>query len=89
MVNGMTCSACVNTVTSQVSKLAGVSDCQVSLVTNECDVKFSDDSECGTEKVVETIEDCGFECSVIEESGSSQNEALLTVQGMTLSLIHI
>ncbi|GAV53194.1 hypothetical protein ZYGR_0AI04770 [Zygosaccharomyces rouxii] len=83
MVNGMTCSACVNTVTSQVSKLAGVSDCQVSLVTNECDVKFSDDSECGTEKVVETIEDCGFECSVIEESGSSQNEALLTVQGMT------
>ncbi|CAR27204.1 ZYRO0C11352p [Zygosaccharomyces rouxii] len=82
-VDGMTCSACVNTVTSQVSALPGVSDCQVSLVTNECDVKFSDDSECSTDKVIEAVEDCGFDCKLIEESGSSQNEALLTVQGMT------
>ncbi|GCE99581.1 hypothetical protein ZYGM_002668 [Zygosaccharomyces mellis] len=83
VVKGMSCSACANTVTSQVEVLPGVSDCQVSLVTNECDVKFNDDSECSTNKVVETIEDCGFECSIIEENNSAQSEALITVQGMT------
>lgn len=83
LVDGMSCSACVNTITSQVNALEGVSDCQVSLVTNECNVKFSDDNECTVENVVETIEDCGFDCNVIEENNSTQSEALLTVEGMT------
>jgi copper chaperone len=32
-VSGMTCGHCVNSVTSEVSKLAGVSDVQVDLAT--------------------------------------------------------
>lgn len=82
-IDGMSCSACVNTVTSQVSGLAGVSDCQVSLVTNECNVKLNDDGECNPDNIIETVEDCGFECHLVEENSSSQSEALLTVQGMT------
>lgn len=41
-VHGMTCSACVNTLTTQLRALAGVIKCDISLVTNECQVAYDD-----------------------------------------------
>ena len=60
-VGGMTCGACVNTVKKQVGGIPGVVDCQVSLMTNECHIKYKED-ECDAAKVVDAVEDCGFEC---------------------------
>lgn len=86
VVEGMTCSACVNTVTSQTLSVAGVADCKVSLMTNECFVEY-DESQCRVEVVKETIEDCGFDCELVrdgeETDGGSLQQGLLTVKGMT------
>ncbi|AQZ09908.1 CCC2 (YDR270W) [Zygosaccharomyces parabailii] len=81
-VGGMTCGACVNTVKKQVGGIPGVVDCQVSLMTNECHVKYKED-ECDAAKVVEAVEDCGFECSLAGGPERVLAEGILTVQGMT------
>lgn len=83
VVGGMTCSACVNTITTQALSLVGVKECTVSLVTNECFVKYDSD-HCSTESIVETIEDCGFDCELVRD-GDDQclKQGVLTVHGMT------
>lgn len=78
----MTCSACVNTVKSNVSGIPGVIDCQISLMTNECHVEYKED-ECDGAKIIEAVEDCGFECNLVEERMGESAKGILTVQGMT------
>lgn len=87
VVGGMTCGACVKTVTSQVSELAGVMQCEVSLVTEECHVRF-DSAVCTMGSIAECIEDCGFDAKVVSESSgvpTSGNEKKLNLKvfGMT------
>ncbi|EDO16789.1 hypothetical protein Kpol_526p42 [Vanderwaltozyma polyspora DSM 70294] len=95
VVEGMTCSACTNTIVAQVESLEGVKNCQVSLVTNEC-VAVYDESLSTVQDILNCIEDCGFDCEFIstdvQETASSDlnlnlnlNLGLLTVQGMTCS----
>ncbi|QLQ81553.1 hypothetical protein HG537_0F03140 [Torulaspora globosa] len=85
-VGGMSCSACVNTITSQMMSMKGVLDCKVSLMTNECFVEY-DGLECSLDELKTTIEDCGFDCEVVRESevpnGGLLKQGLLTVSGMT------
>lgn len=85
-VNGMTCSACVNTITAQVMTLVGVDACNLSLVTNECHVKYQE-SKCTVETIIETINDCGFDSEFIRDNACDINansiQGLLTIQGMT------
>ncbi|CAG98126.1 Cu(2+)-transporting P-type ATPase CCC2 [Kluyveromyces lactis] len=70
LVSGMTCGACVKTVTGQVLKLSGVLECDVSLVTEECKVKF-DPHFTSMAEIAECIDDCGFDAKVISENSSS------------------
>ncbi|CCE62184.1 hypothetical protein TPHA_0C00270 [Tetrapisispora phaffii CBS 4417] len=90
-VGGMTCSACSNAIIKQVGKLEGVDTCEVSLMTDECRVKF-DEGQLTKDVVLECVEDCGFSCEFIKETsvtGVVGNEttvkAVLSVQGMTCS----
>lgn len=82
----MTCSACVNTITSQVMTLVGVDACNVSLVTNECNVKYQD-NKCTVQTIIETINDCGFDSELISDNEcdikTNSRQGLLTIQGMT------
>ncbi|QHS72466.1 Cu(2+)-transporting P-type ATPase CCC2 [Saccharomyces paradoxus] len=83
-VHGMTCSACVNTITTQLRALEGVTKCDISLVTNECQVKY--DNEVTADSIKEIIEDCGFDCEVLRDSDitvTSTREGLLSIRGMT------
>lgn len=83
LVRGMTCSACVNTITAQTLTLAGVLECNVSLVTSECFVKY-DSSQCSPDTIKETIEDCGFDCELLKDGNDqSLKQGVLTVHGMT------
>ncbi|CAI4058710.1 hypothetical protein SKDZ_04G4730 [Saccharomyces kudriavzevii ZP591] len=83
-VHGMTCSACVNTLSTQLRALSGVTKCDISLVTNECQVAYGNGVT--TDSIRETIEDCGFDCEVLRDTDimtATTNEGLLSVQGMT------
>lgn len=57
-VNGMMCMHCVKSVTDALNAMDGVSDVSVTLETKM--VSFSADPSL-KEKIVETIEDLGFE----------------------------
>lgn len=85
-VGGMTCSACSETITRQTLAMAGVQNCTVSLMTNECLVGY-DGVQCSVDELKETIEDCGFDCDVLSDKEVQQDgslkRALITVGGMT------
>jgi copper ion binding protein len=58
-VQGMTCGHCVNSVTSEIKKIDGVSDVSVDLVTGKVDV--TSDQELIKSEVAAAIEEAGYE----------------------------
>ncbi|CAL9727657.1 copper-transporting ATPase [Monosporozyma unispora] len=66
-VKGMTCSACVNAIIKQVGKCDGVEDVKVSLMTETCHTIY-DPNMSNPEELQDTIEDCGFDVSIISDS---------------------
>ena len=76
-VAGMTCSACVNSVTSQLEKLPGVTHVAVSLATAEAKVQYSGaPSATGNRaaEFAECIEDCGFDAQVLRDAAVTPGE---------------
>lgn len=62
-VGGMTCAACVATITEMVSPLEDVTDVSVDLIGKSSTVTVARRDLIQT--VIDTIEDCGFECVVM------------------------
>lgn len=89
-IGGMTCGACSSSITSNVTKLHGVMSCAVSLITEEADIEH-DANLITKEKLMEVIEDSGFDAEMIssmEEASSDHGdesviETILDVKGMT------
>ncbi|PYI01368.1 putative copper resistance-associated P-type ATPase [Aspergillus sclerotiicarbonarius CBS 121057] len=92
-IGGMSCASCANSITNEVKQLAFVEDITVNLLTNSAAVVFTG-PESNIEKVVEQIEDIGFEASLDEvnkvkvpsprkEALSSTFVAELSIGGMT------
>lgn len=77
-VEGMTCNSCVNAITKALSPLVDI--VQVDLENNNTTVTF-DKSTISLNKIIEAIEDCGFD--VPSSSSSSTKTLILSVQGMT------
>ncbi|AMD19158.1 HBR257Cp [Eremothecium sinecaudum] len=65
-IRGMTCGACSSSIESVVGTLAGVSQVEVSLVTEVGKIRF-DKSMVGVRTIIETIEDCGFDATVLQK----------------------
>lgn len=61
-VTGMTCSACSSHVEKSVSKVAGVSNVSVNLLTNQMQVEY-DEKAVGADRIVEAVEDAGYGAS--------------------------
>lgn len=86
-VGGMTCSSCVNTITNSLINTPGVTNANVSLLTEEATVTH--DSSISTYDLVETIEDLGFDATlvssnIVEKSNDGQHlKTELTISGMT------
>ncbi|KAJ3026059.1 hypothetical protein HDV00_012197 [Rhizophlyctis rosea] len=66
-VQGMTCNSCVRSIESQLKPLPGILSASVSLADEKATVTF-DGSQIGIDKIVETIEDCGFDAKVLEKA---------------------
>lgn len=91
-VSGMTCGACSASITEAVSKIDGVSQVSVSLITEEAKVNY-DESKVSVGQLIEGIEDCGFDAKLlpnhIQKKGILKNtapETLVTtfnIEGMT------
>lgn len=63
-IAGMSCTACVNTIGDAVKVLPGVSEVVVSLLDNSASAVVEKE---GTAQIIaETIEDCGFEATIMK-----------------------
>lgn len=82
-VGGMTCAACLGSVTEALESILGVDKVGVLLLTNEAKVVHS--SAVSAKTLVEAVEDCGFDA--VLESSTPVRAALVTtkigVSGMT------
>ena len=69
-VKGMTCSACQTHVYKAVSKLDGVSDVNVSLLTNTMDVEISDDNK--IDEINKAVKNAGYESCILDEENKKE-----------------
>ena len=88
-VSGMTCAACVNTVTNAIQELDCVKALNVSLLTNSATLTFHGPKS-NIDRITEQIEDTGFEATVDEINLKPQPlqqsfQAQLSIAGMTSS----
>ena len=72
-VTGMTCAACQANVTRVVSKLDGVSHCDVSLLSNSMKVEFDQD-KVNEQVICEAVKQIGYTASVHGEKGEVKKE---------------
>ena len=89
-VTGMTCSACSSHVEKSVSKLTGVENVSVNLLTNSMQVEF-DENQLDTAGIIKAVEDAGYGAAVKDEHakvgtkkagqpGNQQNNGLSAVE---------
>lgn len=87
-VTGMTCSACSSHVEKSVSKLTGVENVSVNLLTNSMQVEF-DENKLDTAGIIKAVEDAGYGAAVKDEHagaktsgqpGSQENNGLSAVE---------
>ncbi|KAI3636654.1 hypothetical protein MIR68_005343 [Amoeboaphelidium protococcarum] len=74
LIEGMTCTNCVQSIEQNIIKVDGVTNVDVSLSLNKCHIVF-DPHKIGVRQLVGKIEDLGFEASIVQ-----QNEIPLSVQ---------
>lgn len=82
-VTGMSCAACVARVEKAVNKVAGVSSCSVSLLTNSMGVEGNADAA----EIIKAVENAGYGASLQEtDTGStSSTETLTSLENKSLS----
>lgn len=89
-VTGMTCSACSSHVEKSVSKLTGVENVSVNLLTNSMQVEF-DENKLDTAGIIKAVEDAGYGAAVKDghaksgtktsgQTGSQENNGLSAVE---------
>ena len=89
-VTGMTCSACSSHVEKSVSKLTGVENVSVNLLTNSMQVEF-DENKLDTAVIIKAVEDAGYGAAVKDghaksgtktsgQSDSQENSGLSAVE---------
>ena len=65
-VKGMTCASCVNSIETNVTKLAGVNRCSVSLMAQQVDIEY-DGGQLNVSRIVDKISDLGFNATMLED----------------------
>ncbi|KAL5747459.1 hypothetical protein ACOSP7_024461 [Xanthoceras sorbifolium] len=80
-VVGMTCSACAASVEKAIKRLPGIHDAVVDVLNNKAQVLFYP-SFVNEERIRETIEDVGFEATLIQDENSTQ-VCRVRINGMT------
>ncbi|KAJ7562035.1 hypothetical protein O6H91_03G053000 [Diphasiastrum complanatum] len=90
-VKGMTCTSCSGSIESAIKKVHGVKWAAVALAIEEAEVHY-DPNVVNHTKIMETVDDVGFECEVIS-TGEERNKVELKLEGVTsqetISLIKV
>lgn len=85
-ISGMTCGACSASITEALIQKKGVQSVDISLITEEGRITY-DDKFIQSGEIVQTIEDCGFDATVLRSnvSGNPKDEVetIVSIQGMT------
>nr|WEG90124.1 heavy metal transporting ATPase 5.2 [Populus simonii x Populus nigra] len=83
-VLGMTCAACAGSVEKAVKRLPGIREAVVDVLNNKAQVLFYP-SFVNEETIRETIEDAGFEATLIQEETSDKSTQVcqIRINGMT------
>ncbi|KAK4338408.1 hypothetical protein RND71_042895 [Anisodus tanguticus] len=83
-VNGMSCSACAGSVEKATKRLAGIKEAVVDLLNNRAQVIFYP-SFINEETIRETIEDVGFQATLITEETNDKTSQVcrIRIKGMT------
>ena len=76
-IGGMTCGACTSAVERGFENLEGVLQFQISLLAERASV-VHDPSKLASEKITETIEDCGFDATVVSSLHHSRTTSATT-----------
>ncbi|MDE2077775.1 MAG: copper-translocating P-type ATPase [Burkholderiales bacterium] len=75
-VRGMTCAACVNRVERALNKVPGVSQAQVNFATETASVSLAEEAcEFDPAKLVEAVQDAGYDAQLQAEDAPLQDEA--------------
>ena len=69
-VTGMTCSACSSHVQKSVSKLTGVKECNVNLLSNSMTVDY-DDAQCSVEDIISAVESGGYGAALANQKAKA------------------
>lgn len=72
-VTGMTCSACSSHVEKSVSKLRGVDEVSVNLLTNSMQVAY-DEGACNIQMITEAVENAGYGASLMVAENTAGND---------------
>ncbi|CAB3254459.1 unnamed protein product [Arctia plantaginis] len=75
MIKGMTCASCVSKIEKSVLKLTGVVSCTVALTTSKGKIKYNAE-QIGPRTICETIDNLGFESSVVTPHNRGQTNYL-------------
>ncbi|TXG50491.1 hypothetical protein EZV62_023015 [Acer yangbiense] len=83
-VIGMTCSACAGSVEKAIKRLPGIHEAAVDVLNNKAQVLFYP-TFVNEERIRETIEDVGFEATLIEDEASEKSVQVCRIRiiGMT------
>ena len=86
-IHGMTCGSCVSTITEEVSKINGVRDVSISLLTEEGKIVY-DKSITDYNTIEQRIEECGFDVElkseeICEQEKESIVDTKIRIEGMT------
>ena len=65
-ITGMTCAACQSHVFKSVSKLSGVTNCEVNLLTNSMNVIYEED-KCSNEIIISAVKEAGYGASIYQK----------------------
>ena len=81
-VTGMTCSACSARIEKTVSKLEGIGEVSVNLLTNSMSVSY-DDALLSSDRIVKSVESIGYGVSVLRSAEGAKHPAAGITTGIT------
>ncbi|KAJ6943458.1 hypothetical protein NC652_009048 [Populus alba x Populus x berolinensis] len=79
-VTGMTCSACAGSVEKAIKRLPGILEAVVDVLNNRAQVQFYPSSLVNEETIRETIEDAGFQATLIEDEINERSSQVCRIQ---------
>ncbi|KAJ1537189.1 hypothetical protein HK096_002924 [Nowakowskiella sp. JEL0078] len=80
-VHGMTCASCVASIEKHLLASPGIISCKVALLAERCEVTFSPNMITNDDKIVELVEEVGFDAALLPDDKFGMVE--MRIMGMT------